>query len=224
MSEPSISLTYDTLKTRVGYFSNDTGASATAVQWGYQKFLAAHEWTFLTKTASLTVVAEDVTTALPDDFGGLVDGFYDATNQRVITDKVSSDELLRRSALYGYEDYPRWFAIEPSAFTATTGQRWVVRWNPSWSAGATLSYRYKAIPNQLADGHYPMGGPLHSLTILYAALAAWEELYQTPAKFSQLYEIELQKSIRLDNSFRAGTVHSSSESLPSNYINQSLLE
>ena len=140
---------------------------------GYLRFLNEHDWSFLSPSTTLAVLADAEETALPSGFEEMLDNFWfahDAALGRNIIWRTSPENIRRMKAEYANESAtPREFAIEPVAFVAATGQRWQAVWFPVPSAALTLHYRYRAAAAALSsDSDYPMGGQRHGQTILAA--------------------------------------------------------
>lgn len=123
-------------------------------------------------------VASDGIADLPTDFDGILDPFiypyYDSEDTPDL-EEVSPETILRAWRMNNGLDDPRMFAVVPTALTAATGQRHKAYVAPRPEEVRTLQYRYLVRPDALTDaGTYPLGGPRHSETIKYAALAAAE--------------------------------------------------
>jgi len=196
---------YGEVTARVGLSAAD---AKIVVNQGYHRFLTAHSWSFCCPASTLIVTAASTTTDLADDFADLIEWFaYPSATGRKFRQKVSSRWILDRLAGGSATGYPTEFAIEAKAFTITTGQRWVARWYPTPSADVTLTYRYRIIPAEMSDdAHYPIGGPMHNMTLLYAAMAGYEEREaKVIGPNHDMYQRELAKSIQFDKELTVGT-------------------
>ena len=174
LSEPTTSWTYESLYTEVEARSSLSSADAkVCVDLAYMEFIRSYDWSFLRPVSSLSVEEDDETTALPANYGGIIGKFYyeSGAGYRFLTE-VTPEWIGERLAAGGdVTDIPRYYAIEPTEFTASTGQRYQVRWYPFAGEDLTLGYRYKIIPNKMVNaGDYPLGGAEHAYTILCLAM------------------------------------------------------
>ena len=119
-----------------------------------------------------TVACNDY--GLPDDFGGIDGDFTYATADlarntiAVISEAVIRAYRQNSSTITGR---PRFASVTPIANTGLTGQRFYASFWPNVNAAYTPSYRYKSLaPKITASLPYPLGGSVHSDTILESML------------------------------------------------------
>lgn len=125
-------------------------------------------------TGSTFEVINDSTYTLPDNFTYLVDDFrYGASQGAQIVHPRSVQYLRTQKAGAGVgTGTPVFAAVQPIAYTSTIGQRWEVMTYPTSGSNLTVYYRYRLTPSGMtSDTQYPMGGAIHSLTILEQCLA-----------------------------------------------------
>ena len=172
-----------------GVTKNVVAGNALAhLQEGYNRFLKGqhpddpaqvHLWSFLRPAATLTItVAGAGVNALPADFGGLVEPFVypdDIYDHRTIRPTIP--EIIKQMWAADTDgDYPSVYALVPLDFDSTTGQRYELWTAPVTIATVILAYRYAVIPALLVDDTtFPLGTWHHSDTLLYLALADWEQ-------------------------------------------------
>ena len=114
---------------------------------------------------------------LPDDFGGIEGGFTYNTTNLYNTIKIVSEKQIRdlRQGV-STTGYPKYAAIRPKAVDMTDGQRFEVMFYPDPDSSYTLSYAYTPMVDNIASGTpYPLGGMVHSETILASCLSVAEE-------------------------------------------------
>lgn len=161
-----------------------------------------HTWSFLRPTDSLSVSAGDRDYDLPADFAGLNShGFSYATNSKLqrIT-RMSEDDMRSWYATEEKAGPPKYYAIRAKAPVEGEPQRYEVLFHPVPDASYTLSYRYTIIPN-LLDGTntHPLGGAMHSETIVEACLAAAEKtLCDESGLHEQRFQACLAASLLID--------------------------
>lgn len=105
---------------------------------------------------------------LPDLFAGFDGPLTYRAGQGTVSEVVITDEayLRKMHSAYVTTGYPVLAAQRPKTFTAATGQRWQVVFEPYANEAYVFNYRYKINPNQLGTGEYPMGGmPLAQLFV-----------------------------------------------------------
>jgi hypothetical protein len=200
----------------VSYRSISAADAKIYVNDGYLRFLTDYDWSFLSPSATIATVASTATSALPDNFVKIVEDFaYAAGAGYRFLQRRDSKWIHDNNASASLSSYPAFYAIEPTTFTASTGQRFQVRWFPTPQSIFTFTYRYRLTPAAMtSDSEYPMGGPMHNLTILYAALAHCESLKGTgPGTYEQLYQQYLARSMQRDAALMAGTVIGRSKTL-----------
>ena len=149
------------------------------------------------------------TYALPTAFAG-VDGpmTYDTffgTDPNVAdqTIEITSEAKLRDMFQYleDRDDKPRVAAIFQTGATGTAGTSSRIAFYPIPDAVYRLKYTQINEPaNITSDSHVPLGGSLHSETILASCLAIAEQFFipQSPHGYQQSYLRRLAASIELD--------------------------
>ena len=220
MAESSLSVTFDDLEIEVGSYlgwpldSDDWTADQDihfgqllkrGLRWFYYPMKPEsderYSWSFMLQTGSLSLTNADADYDLPDDFAGIVDGdvLFSATNRRV--SKCPMDRLLNLRAVEGGTGVPKYFAVRAKAVAPTTGNRYEMIFHPTPNASLTAVFRYPIAANVI-DGtnKYPLGGALHSETIIAAVLAAAEERMDDSAKGERFEKFQqlLAASIRAD--------------------------
>jgi len=161
-----------------------------------------------TLTRSITVHFNG-TYALPTAFAG-IDGpmTYDTffgTDPNVAdqTIEITSEAKLRDMFQYleDRDDKPRVAAIFQTGATGTAGTSSRIAFYPIPDAVYRLKYTQINEPaNITSDSHVPLGGSLHSETILASCLAIAEQFFipQSPHGYQQSYLRRLAASIELD--------------------------
>jgi len=197
MAESTLSIAYADLLVAVAVF---LGYSPTAEDWtdaqtaqldrivqsGYRLFLfpagmegieAGYEWSFLKPWTTLEMTADDEDQDLPDDFGGLIDGFHFAagTGYAPVRAPVSVGDVLDERRRISTTGWPRIAAIRAKSSDGSDGQRAEVMWWPTPDSAYVVSYRYAAYTGKLTSViKYPLGGMEHSETLTESCLAAAE--------------------------------------------------
>jgi len=147
---------------------------------------------------------------LPDGFVTIKTPFRFATSESHSTPIEERSAAWVRARWAGDDSstgVPRYYAIEPIAFTAATGQRHQVIFEPIPDSDYSMTYAHDLMPSEMTtDTEYPLGGALHSLTIRQAALAmAEQDTGETNGAMAHLYQGtdgkggELARSIEIDN-------------------------
>ena len=149
------------------------------------------------------------TYALPTAFAGVdgpmtYDTFY-GTDPNVAdqTIEITSEAKLRDMFQYleDKDDKPRVAAIFQTGATGTAGTSSRIAFYPIPDAAYRLKYTQINEPSNLTSGsHVPLGGTLHSETILASCLAIAEQFFipQSPHGYQQSYLRRLAASIELD--------------------------
>ena len=223
VSSDSMAASYTELRRRIGHY---LGYGMTPADWttdqgtivedslrsGLRRFywpanqegLPDHEWTFLRKDATLSLVSGTGDYNLPTDFGVLVGKPWIATSGGGRLEEVDSEYLLtmRRRSL---SDEPKYCAVRARTPDATTGSRYEMLVYPTPDASYTLAYRYTCEPTDLDSTNlYPLGGVVHGETILEACLAAAEEFVNdNEGVHAKRFFDRLMASIRIDQEQRA---------------------
>ena len=196
MAESSLTLTYDDFTAEDGLYLGhgrddslwstaelaeiDADTQAGVRQWYNPPSLKegepAHEWSFLKKTATLSLANADYDYALPDDYGGGIKWFtYAAADAIKTIEIISEEQLLTLRAMNNATGSPQYAAIRQLAFVATTGQRHEAIFYPTPNATKVLSYTYRTRPDKISSTNkYAYGSSDHSDTILASILAVSE--------------------------------------------------
>jgi len=204
-SQPTTALTFKNLYDRVILRLGVTSPQAKQfVNDGYQYFISDNDWTFLYESYSESVVAPDTEIVLPLNFGS-ISGTVSTSDGITLKDTSPSTIAMYRSMsdAVGLMEY---YALVPAYSVA--GQTWKMQFYPVPEAATTISFQYRKQANLLsADGDYPLGGGLHTMTILQAAYMIWEqEKNQNNGIEYQKYRQLLETSISRDNNFRSNTL------------------
>ena len=186
MAESTLSLAKEDLDERIGHF---LGYGASSSNWssgqqanidrvreaGLMRFYNAHNWVFLTPTATLSLVADDYDYDMPDDFGWIVGTFhFDDDTGYAPLNLVPEGMIRDLRAQSTSSGIPREFALVAKSNDGTTGQRYQVLLYPTPDSTYTLHYRYNVIRDALTSSQYPIGGTLHRNTMVEACLAEAE--------------------------------------------------
>ena len=202
--EPTVSMTYADLYGKlVTLFGISTTTAKAYVDEAYLNFLAAYNWDFLYPVTTLTTAVGDSVTALPEDFGEMLDDFsYAANKVYLFVKEMRAGNIDELRSMSDYTGHPVYYGIEPvSTFATATGQRHQVRWYPRPDAAYVLTYSYLRIPAKLSgDTDKPIGGPMHAMTILDCAYAVYERhTGQVNGSYAQYYNtVSLPRSIAKD--------------------------
>lgn len=195
MAESTLSMTYSRLLTRVGDFLG-LGRDSTAwssdelarvedyIRSGYRKFLFpatlgaqfSHEWSFLNPMDSVTTTADDHDYDMEDDFGG-IDGNLTFDPEDGYNDVIRIGEGQIRSMRQPGDTTgrPQFAAIRWKASDQSDGQRAELLFWPTPDAAYVIHFAKNVLINELSASYpYPLGGMLHSETILELCLAAAE--------------------------------------------------
>ena len=191
----------------VDYLGGDESPEQTAridrvMDYGYGMFLdpertegvPAHKWTFLRGIGSITFAFEDGSTTVydwiynaPDDFGTL-DGACTYTTSHIFHQDIhQTDEPTIRK--YRAQDittvyqYPTWFAIRwkhtDDAGSDTEGEtKAQFIFYPTPQDALTVEFPYTKYKGKLVGDAQPLGGDVHSQTVLAACMAAAELLVE----------------------------------------------
>ena len=155
-----------------------------------------------TCTTKSFAIASDSRYTLPDDFAHLADDFTFAPAGSIRRMSQRSAAWLRNAeAASNATGYPVHYAVQPREFSESIGQRWEVLVWPQPSTDHTVYYRYRVNPNKLVnDGDYPIGGAIHSQTVLACCLAVAESRKNDGQSYHRdLTATLLQTSIDIDS-------------------------
>lgn len=219
----SLSVDYTSLRQAVGRM---LGLNATITSWtaaqadevddiiasGLRKFYwpkladgsPQHEWTFLRKSGTLTMVVGTSAYDLPTDFASLVGEpvLQSAGGGRL--ERISVEDMLAMQAKRDIDATPVFCAVRPKAYDITQGTVYEFLTYPTPIVADTVAYRYVCEPVMLTDiNPYPYGGVVHGETIQAAVLAAVEQLRGDYAGVNgQQFMEQLAASIRIDQGQR----------------------
>lgn len=175
---------------------------------GYERFLNAqspetgefHQWSFLQALGSITLVANDGEYDMPSDYGGRTSPFVRSDGTQL--QPAAPVEYMRLAGeMAGQASQPRYFNITPKAFSASTAQRWAVRFLPVPAEADTLQYSYRINPGSLSlsDTH-TIGGPQYAEAILACGMAAAELAEEkAPGSLEGRAQQALAAAIRMDS-------------------------
>lgn len=199
MAEPTLSVDYAKLRTRIADFlglgrvvaswsADDSARIAECIEGGMNRFLnpppiqgypAAYTWSFLNISTTLNLIAGTEEYTLPDSFGRLTSRFQfsdqKGTLRMKFVPKTVYDET--RDMLSSTQTRPIMFCIIPQAVAAGVGQRFKAAFYPLPDAAYTLRYSYRALSDALAATGYLPGTAAHGETIALACLA-WADLHR----------------------------------------------
>ena len=162
----------------------------------------AHQWSFLTPLAPMTMVVGKKTYDLPSDFSGVIGDFtYQSgtgTQRITVVDETQLRQLLASDARDGD---PKYCAIRPKRSDGSVSQQYEVLFYPTPNTARVLEYRYSVAPSPLTtDKPWPLCGKQHAETLLQSCLAVAEERELKIAGAATAKFLErLSASIRLDS-------------------------
>lgn len=162
--------------------------------------------TSFTAAAGTTYSLSRYKYTLPEDFGGFIGPLTYAPSQSTYYRPVEliSDDMMRMLYMSDVLDNATEIvkaAVVPKSFTATLGQKWELHHWPASTKTVHLTGRYRVVADDLdAVNKYPMGGPQHANTVLYAVLSEAETRLwdNTSSAYTQRYQESLQASIGYD--------------------------
>ena len=197
----------------------------SAVEGGLRRFYypyiesegQIYQWSFLRKEATTGAVsASDSSVALADDVAHIVDdsvvvhtvaGAYQTPLTRVTETEIRK---LRTDPKTGA---PKYYAVRAThgGSTATAGQRFEIAFYPNADAAYQFSYTYVMAPDKLSTTNkYPLGGALHSQTLIEAVLAECEKNMDDQSGVHEaMFQKLLISSYRADLESKEGQVESS---------------
>lgn len=205
MAESSLSITYDDLRTAVGFYigykrsdkdewsDEQNSIVDEIINSGLRQFyyppllddqLQPHEWSFLKPVETLTTVSGTGDYDLPDDYGGYEGRWTFASNLNYPDiDIISESQIRTMRNMNDSSGVPRYAAIRPKEMTSgTEGQRFEVMLYPEPAAAYVISYRKVIRYNILSDtNQYPAGGTEHGETIKESCLDVAERMMNDEA-------------------------------------------
>lgn len=151
---------------RLFYYPNPsqfTVADATEAQKERLK-RAPHQWSFLQKTATLSIVIGTAVYDLPADFSNFLDEPITADGRVAIVTAAHLRQLLASASSSGH---PKYIAVEAKSHDGSSSQRSEAILFPVPDANTTISIRYGISATGLSDTiQFPHGGQEHAETIL----------------------------------------------------------
>ena len=129
---------------------------------------------------------------MPDNFFAMIDHFRWATSESYTTPIHERSAAWIRAQWAGdtvTTGPPQFYAIEPITYAAATGLRQQAIFWPIPNSTYSFTYACDLAPAKMtSDSEYPLGGPLHGLSIRQAALAkAEEDMGETDGAMHRLY-------------------------------------
>jgi len=182
----------------------------TGLLWFYTCFSSTkgrHVWSFLQKEWIVDIVADDRIIALPDDFSALAGEItfdYQSDDHSLgVVDEGAMRSLYSKRHKTGT---PQYASIRGRTPSEGNRSRYEMLLYPIPDAAKTLRLRYQVEPKSLSDDNpTPLGGSLHSITVLEACLAAAEKRMDpesSPGYHMQLFTQALESSIDADRALQ----------------------
>src|SRR5687767_5317620 len=139
---------------------------------------AAHAWTFLRPTASITLSSGETGVDLPRDCGGHVEGEIVASTSGntvgVSLSHTNIERILKARTVSDRTGFPELVAVVPLKGTQG-GQRFRLEVYPEVDADYTLTFAYEVVPDAISGARpYHYGGAAHTETFLASCIAAAE--------------------------------------------------
>lgn len=134
-----------------------------------------HVWSFLQRSFNLVTVAATYSYDLPEDFSGLMGGLTYSAGSGYAPPLLLEVERVRRLLSQSTaQARPQYFSV--SARATHERSRYETLVHPVPDAAYTLTGVYLIEPDILDDDNpYPLGGAVHSETVLESCLAAAEK-------------------------------------------------
>lgn len=142
--------------------------------------LVRHSWSFMQPILSINTVINQSTYDLTDLFGSPVGGayYYPPTGAPPIkqTSKERITELESMNIAYTSPVVYAVFPNEEQLISTGQGQRFKIKFYPAPTVATEIRLRYSMdLPPMLTESYpYPLGGSVHSETIIQSCLAAAE--------------------------------------------------
>ena len=193
--------TLDSTQKRDVDLSIDTGLLWFYTCFGSQK--GRHVWSFLIKEWKTDIVADQREVYLPDDFSSLAGKItFDYQSENAALGIVSEGALRSLYSKSHKTGTPLYAAIRGRTPSEGNRSRYEMLLYPVPDSGDTLRVRYQVEPEGLSDDNPdPLGGSLHTVTVLEACLAAAEKRMDpesSPGVHMQLYTQALDSSVDAD--------------------------
>ncbi len=210
--ESTLSVTYSELLKELGWFWLGERSTFTAEETdiidgvmisGLRQFYRAHQWRFLHNTLTVTTVSGTDDYDMADNFNGVWGPitYVNADDSPVIIEVVPETRILQYRQYETIESYyPRYAAFRPKSSDGSDGQRWEMMLWPSPDAAYTLQLECQVNPSKLtAAKPYPLGGMLHSETILNSCMSVMEKrCHREQTYWRDAYMEALAQSIERD--------------------------
>lgn len=218
----TLDLTYDELRRTIGRYlgqdrtpSNWTGDLPTDVsdmmRSGLRMFYyppSGHVWSFLKQAGTITTEEGTREYPLPENFGVMTSPLtFAPDDRRLKVEAVDESTIRTQHANADANAPPHYFATRAKPIGDGERTRHEVVLYPTPDKTYTLTYRYLVEPLALSESNdKPLGGALHSETILEACLFAAEKTLN-PESIQErggpvhgpLFEQHLAGSITLDS-------------------------
>ncbi|QDP47801.1 MAG: hypothetical protein Unbinned3138contig1001_20 [Prokaryotic dsDNA virus sp.] len=167
--------------------------------------------TNITSASSYEIIANEYT--LPSDFGGIKGAFTYRDGDNYVPLKLVNESAIRMLRSQGdiRKDVPEYAAIIPADVTneTTSAQGYKLTLFPFPDKIYDLYFAYTVMPNSPADdsssssydNNVPLGGMVHSETILASCLTIAEQMvdeFNNPGKMQARYQERLAASISFD--------------------------
>jgi hypothetical protein len=172
-----------------------------------------HRWSFLETVSDITTTAGSGKYTLPDNFGGIIgDLTYPVkaqpgapTVQRIST--ITELQLRAAQTNTPEQGPPLYAAIRPSTSDSQSTQSWELLLHPIPDSAYKLTFAFNLIPESLGTANqtlYPLGGAVHSETILESCLAIAERRVDDAEEKKDIHQQQflalLAQSIKIDKS------------------------
>ena len=223
-TESTLSTTLTSLRKEVGWLwlgdrtssnwtSDETDQIDEMINSGLRQFYhpppnsispKGHRWSFLEPTTTLSTVSGTEDYTLSADFGGLIGLItYTDSDEQWYPIELTGEHrirILRQRDYNSNKSDPRYAAVRPKSSDGGNGQRFELMLWPMPDAAYTLRYKYHALPSKItASKPYPLGGEIHSETILESCLAIAEQrLENSSGIHTQKFQERLAASCAMD--------------------------
>ncbi len=186
------------------------------IRKGLHMFYEAYEWSFLAPQKPLTIPSGVDELLLPSEFGHFTDAIYYVGSNNQLLERIRPENdgkvMDARTANPDTTGIPKLFALLPVAPTGQHGSRQKLIFWPTSDAAYTIQCRYKVTGEALTTEHpHPYGGNMHGTTILHACRAASEQQDGIIGAETQLFQMNLAKSMENDRKVKARTMSGSAK-------------
>ena len=217
-----LTVTYDEIKRAItrslGYQSgtlpsNEQTILEDSIREGLRKFYQPaavaedeqpHVWSFLRAPLDLTTVPGEYAVELPEDFSQLMEGLtFSAGSALPPLTTVSERDIRAMRASKDESGTPKYAAV--SHYRASRS-RYELLLYPTPDEAYSLHGEYRFEPDDISStDKYPLGGALHSATIMTACLVAADEAINPeagPSKYQAKFEQLLAASVQQDRALQ----------------------